>query len=114
MAWSFTATMAYDLHPQTDPDAAKLVRAELAGRRWLDRIDGQKLPANMVWMKRPWDEGVTTDEVQAACAQDLFRAVAAVAAMGRRVLLQRVFVQVTGSGSFGLVPVPGSEADKAR
>src|SRR5690349_10641272 len=114
MAWSFIATMAYDLHPQSDPDAAKLVRAELAGRRWLDRVDGQKLPANMVWMKRPWEEGVTTDAVQAACAQDLFRAVAAAAATGRRVLLQRVFVQVTGSGSFGLVPVPGSDGEKAR
>src|SRR5690348_3799611 len=99
MAFSFIATMAYDLHPQTDPDAAKLLRAELVGRRWLDRCEGEKMPANMVWMKRPWDATQTTDTVQAACAQDLWKAVAAVAAMGRKIMVTRAWVQVTGSGT---------------
>jgi hypothetical protein len=103
---SFIATMAYELHPQTDADAAKLLRAELVGRRWQDRYEGEKMPANTVWMKRKAEPHHSTDDVQAACAQDLFKAVAAVAGMGRKIMLLRVWVQVTGAGTFGLVPIP--------
>jgi hypothetical protein len=99
-------TMAYELAPQTEPDAAKLLRAELAGRRWLDRHEGERMPAHTVWMKRTLPPGQTTDDLQATAAQDLRTAVAAVAGMGRRIGLARVFVQVTGAGSFGVVPPP--------
>ena len=46
----FMVTMVYELHPQTEADAAKLLRAELVGRRWQDRYDGEKMPANTLWI----------------------------------------------------------------
>ncbi len=79
----FLATLAYELHPQTEPDAAKLLRAELVGRRWQDRKDGQKMPANCLWMPRTGEPHHTTDDLYAACADNLYKAVAAVAGMGR-------------------------------
>src|SRR4051812_35012503 len=36
----FIATMSYELHNSTLPDARKLLRAELVGRRWQDRVRG--------------------------------------------------------------------------
>jgi hypothetical protein len=101
------ATMAYELSPQTEPDAVKLLRAELAGRRWLDRHEGERMPAHTVWMKRTIEPGQTTDDVQALAGAELRKAVAAVAATGRRIGLVRAFVQVTGAGSLGLVPISG-------
>ena len=85
---AFLATLAYELHPQTEPDAAKLLRAELVGRRWQDRYEGERMPANALWMRR---SGQTTDEVHTACAEDLHKAVAAVAGMGRRIALRRAW-----------------------
>jgi len=98
---AFLATLAYELHPQTEPDAAKLLRAELVGRRWQDRYEGERMPANALWMRR---SGATTDEVHAACAEDLHKAVAAVAAMGKRIVLLRAWLQVTGAGTWSLIP----------
>ncbi len=110
----FIATMTYELHKDTDPDAAKLLRAELCGRRWQDRHEGDKLPATMLWMPRHADAHLTVDEIQTKCAEELFRAVATVAAMGRKIMLLRVWVQVTAAGAFGLVPVPrGEDAPRA-
>ena len=58
--------------------AAKLLRAELVGRRWQDRQNGEKMPANCLWMARSAEPHHTTDDLHAACAEDLYRAVAAV------------------------------------
>jgi hypothetical protein len=103
-AMPFIATMAYELHPQTEPDAAKLLRAELVGRRWQDRQNGEKMPANCLWMARSAEPHHTTDDLHAACAEDLYRAVAAVSGMGKKIALLRAWVQVTGSGTHGLIP----------
>jgi hypothetical protein len=101
---AFVATLAYELHAQTDPDAAKLLRAELAGRRWQDRYEGERMPANTLWMKRSGEPHHTTDDLHAACVEDLYKSVAAVAGMGRKIVLLRAWVQVTGSGTYGVVP----------
>jgi hypothetical protein len=98
---AFIATLAYELHPQTEPDAARLFRAELVGRRWQDRFEGDKMPANALWIRK---SGGTTDDVHAACGDDLHKALAAVAGMGRKIALLRAWVQVTGAGTYGLVP----------
>lgn len=99
----FFATMVYELSKATEPDAAKLLRAELVGRRWLDRYEGARMPSNAVWMKRSVEPTQSTDDAQAACVTDLRKAVAAVAATGRSITLVRAWVQVTGSGSMGVV-----------
>ena len=103
---TFIATMSYELTPITPPDARKLLRAELVGRRWQDRRDGALLPANTVWGKRSAAPEHTTDDVHEACARDLFAAVAAVTAMGREITLVRAWVQVSGAGTHGLVSIP--------
>jgi hypothetical protein len=105
MAFAFTATLVYELHPQTEPDAARLLRAELVGRRWQDRYEGQRMPATALWSRRTPEQNQTTDDIHALCAADLQKAVAAVAGMGKRIALVRAFIQVTGTGTFGLVPV---------
>jgi hypothetical protein len=109
---SFIATLSYELHPATEPDAAKLLRAELVGRRWQDRHEGLKMPANTVWIRRSAEPHQTTDDLHAACAQDLHKAVAAVVATGRKIALLRAWVQVAGAGTCGLVPAspPKTEA----
>ena len=106
----FLATLAYELHPQTEPDAAKLLRAELVGRRWQDRLDGEKMPANCLWMPRTGEPHHTTDDLHAACVDDVYKAVAAVAGMGKKIALLRAWVQVTGSGTHGLIPGRRPEA----
>jgi hypothetical protein len=103
---TFIATMSYELTPATAPDARKLLRAELVGRRWQDRRDGALMPANTLWIKRAADPEHTTDDVHEACARDLFAAAAAVAAMGREIAVVRAWVQVSGAGTYGLVPMP--------
>ena len=105
MARYFIATLSYELHPDTAPDARKLLRAELVGRRWLDRFQEQRMPANTLWIRRSAEERETVDDVQAACAEDLRRAAAAVAAMGRKITVTRAWVQVSGAGTYGLVSV---------
>ncbi len=102
---AFTATLVYELHPQTDADAARLFRAELVGRRWQDRFQGDKMPAHSLWIQRGTE--TNTDDAHAACAEDVRRAVATVAGMGKKIALLRAWVQVTGSGTFGLVAVAG-------
>jgi hypothetical protein len=103
---TFIATMTYELTPATAPDSRKLLRAELVGRRWQDRCEGALMPANTVWIKRAAEPEHTTDDVHEACARDLFSAVAAVAKMGREIAVVRAWVQVSGAGTYGLVPMP--------
>jgi hypothetical protein len=109
---TFIATMGYELSPTTSDEAKKLLRAELVGRRWLDRADGARMPASVVWANRVAPEEHTTDDVHEACGADLRAAVAAVARMGKPIALVRAWVQVSGAGTYGLVrpegPAPGA------
>src|SRR5438874_782328 len=107
---TFIATMVYELHSATEPDARKLLRAELVGRRWQERQDGVLLPANAVWIRRSADPEHTTDDAHRACAEDLFKAVSAVLATGRKIALLRAWVQVSGAGTFGVVEIPRAPA----
>jgi hypothetical protein len=104
MTW-FVATVSYELHPDTPRDAQKLLQAELVGRRWHDKSDGLKMPANTLWARKSGEPGHTTDDVHEACGRDLHAAVAAVAATGRFIQLRAAWVQVSGAGTYGLVPV---------
>jgi hypothetical protein len=102
---TFFATMSYELHPSTEPDARKLLRAELVGRRWQDRYEGAPMPANTVWIQRSVEARYTVDDVHTGCARDLNAAVAAVAKTGRAIRLVRAWVQVSGAGTYGPVKV---------
>jgi hypothetical protein len=106
----FIATMSYELHPTTEPDARKLLRAELVGRRWKDRWEGFLMPANTVWIKRSAGPKESTDDLHAACSRELHAAVAAVAATGRKISLVRAWVHVSGSGTYGPVPTDAQPA----
>lgn len=99
---SFIATMVYELHPDTPPDARKLLRAQLVGRRWQDRCEGALMPSTAVWIRRSAEDHETTDDLHAACARDLHAAAAAVAATGRPIKVMRVWIQVSGAGTYGL------------
>lgn len=110
----FTATMSYELHPSTEPDARKLLRAELVGRRWQDRWEGSLMPAGTVWIRRSAEEDQNVDDVHAACGRDLQAAVAAVARTGRPIRLIRAWVQVTGAGTIGLLTMEPSAAPGDR
>ena len=102
----FIATMSYELHPSTEANTRKLLRAELVGRRWKDRSeDGALMPAGTVWIRRSAGPGETTDHLHAACGRDLHDAVAAVAGMGRNITLLRAWVQVTGAGTYGPIKI---------
>lgn len=102
----FIATLTYELHPSTESDAKKLLRAELVGRRWQDRCNGVPMPANTVWAKRTIGKDETTDTLQARCAHELYDAIASVARTGRAIALKSAWVHVSGSGTYGLVAVP--------
>jgi len=100
---TFFATMIYELDPATEPDARKLLRAELVGRRWQDRSDDDLMPANSVWIRRTAAEHETTNDVHRACGEDLKNALVAVEKTGRKIALKRAWVQVAGAGTYGLV-----------
>src|SRR5829696_8208162 len=103
---TFFATLVYELDANTDPDARKLLRAEMVGRRWLDKIDGRPLPSTALWMRRAAGPDDTTDDVHRACGADLLEAVASVQKRGATVQVRRAWVQVTGAGTYGLVALP--------
>ena len=102
---TFIVTMSYDLDPATPPDARKFLRAELVGRRWEDRCQGALLPSHTVWGRRGAAAHETCDDVHAACGRDLQDAVAAVAKTGRSIALVRAWIQVSGAGTYGPVPL---------
>ncbi|AUX47659.1 hypothetical protein SOCE26_091810 [Sorangium cellulosum] len=106
---SFIATMVYDLHPDTPLESRKLLRAHLVGRRWQDRHDGAPMPQSAVWIRRSAEDDQTTDDLHAACARDLREAAAAVAQAGRPIQVMRVWIQVSGAGTYGLArPAPAA------
>ena len=96
--------MVYELHQDTASDARKLLRAQLVGRRWLDRSGDAAMPATALWIRRSAEDDSTTDDVHADCARDLHAAIAAVAQTGRPIHLLRAWIQVSGAGSYGLAP----------
>lgn len=103
MARTFFATLSYELHPTTTPEARKLFRAELCGRRWNDRHKGALMPSSTVWIARPAAEEDTTDEVHVACVKDLRDAAQAVLRTGRPLKVVRAWLHISGGGSFSLV-----------
>jgi hypothetical protein len=101
---SFYATLVYDLAPETPPEARKLLRAELAGRRWESKHRGRLTPSNTMWMKRSAGPQETTDHLHRACCRELEEAVAAVARRNLPIRLLRAWVHVSGAGTFGPIP----------
>ncbi len=110
---AFIATLVYELDPTTPPEAQKLLRAELVGRRYNDRYEGKRLPANAVWIRRTAGDGETVDDLKARCGEELAAAVAAVARAGLAIRLVRAWAQVSGAGTYGLVEVPSPAATAA-
>ncbi len=102
MHMAFIATVVYELDPTTPPESRKLLRAELAGRRYNDRWEGKLMPSNAVWIRRTAEPHETVDHLQKKCTAELQSAVAAVAKTGLAIALLRAWVQVTGAGAFGL------------
>jgi hypothetical protein len=100
----FIATMTYELSPETPSDARKLLRAELVGRRWQDRVKDQRMPRHTVWIKRSAEENQTTNDLHDKCAEELREAARAVARSGRPIRVLRAFIQVAGGGTHGLTP----------
>lgn len=99
----FFATLAYELDPAASPDAHKLVRAELVGRRYNDRFEGKRMPAGCVWIRRSAEPGENVDHLVQRSRNELNAAVRAVRKMGFAVRLVRGWVQVSGAGSYGLI-----------
>lgn len=99
---TFFVTMSYELHPKTPPEARKLLRAELVGRRWNDRHKAALMPSNTVWISRSVGKDDTTDEVHAACTRDLREAVESVARKGLSIQLVRAWLHISGGGGWGL------------
>src|SRR5262245_52162048 len=102
MANTFYATMSYELHPATPPEARKLLRAELVGRKWNDRHKTALLPSSTLWIARAVGDDDTTDEVHATCVRDLREAVAAVASKGLPIQLVRAWLHISGGGAWSL------------
>jgi hypothetical protein len=99
----FFATLVYELDPLTPPDARKLLRAELVGRRWNERFDGHLMPAGALWIRRTAEAGETVDHLKAKCVRELYDAVQSVARTGRVIKLVRGWVQIAGAGTWGLI-----------
>lgn len=105
---AFIATLTYELDPGVSPDARKLLRAELCGRRWQDRWEGRLMPAGCLWIRRTAGPGETVDDLKLACERELMEAAAAVEATGRPTRVRRAWVQVAGAGTWGLLGVERS------
>ncbi len=101
---TFYVSMVYDLSSDTPADAAQLLRAELVGRRWHDRVRNRRMPRSAVWIDRKVGDELTTDDVHRLAAEELRDAARAVAATGRPIQVLRAFIQVAGGGTYGLAP----------
>jgi hypothetical protein len=99
---SFIASISWDCSSDTPQQARQLLRAELVGRRWKDRCNERPMPQNSLWSRRSSQGEQTTDDIHAACADDLSAAAAAVRRMGIPCRVVRAFIQVMGGGTFGL------------
>lgn len=99
---TFFVSMAYDLSPETTAEARMLLRAELVGRRWHDRVRDRLMPKGCVWIDRKVADDQTTDDVHTLSAADLRDAAHAVAQTGRPIKVLRAWIQVAGAGTYGL------------
>lgn len=99
------ATLTYEVDPSSAPEAVKLLRAELVGRRWHDRSHDERLPFGTLFIRRNATEHEIVDDVHAACAAELRDAVLAVRATGRALSVRRAWIHVSGGGMVGLVHV---------
>ncbi len=99
---TFAATLSYELTPTTPPEARKLLRAELVGRKWNDRYKAALMPPSTLWIIRSVGDDDTTDEVHAACVRDLREAVAAVERRGLPIQVVRAWLHIPGGGSWSL------------
>jgi hypothetical protein len=97
----FVCTMSYELGPETPEPTAKLLRAELCGRRWRDRVDERLLPRNTLWIERSAEDHENTGHLHDACSRDLKTAAEAVRKMGFPLKVLRAWIQVSGGGTFG-------------
>jgi len=102
MKRTFHVTLSYELHPTTAPDARKLLRAELVGRKWNDRHKAALMPSNTVWSNRTAGDEDTTDEVHVACIRELREAAQAVVRTGRPVQVVRAWLHISGGGALYL------------
>ncbi len=102
MKRTFTVTLSYELHPTTPPEARKLLRAELVGRKWNDRHRAALMPSNTLWITRAVGDDDTTDEVHVASVRDLREAAQAVARTGRPIQIVRAWLHISGGGAFSL------------
>jgi hypothetical protein len=100
----FIATMSYELSADTSPDARKLLRAELVGRRWKDMVRDRRMPRQTLWIQRSAEDDQTTSDLHDLCADELRAAARAVRASGRSIRVLRAFIQVAGGGTHGLAP----------
>lgn len=105
---SFFATLSYELDPLTAPDARKLLKAELAGRRYNDRHHGQLLPVDTVWIRRTSEPSENVDDLMKKCGAELLEALASVRRTGRKIELIRAWIQISGAGTYGLVMPDGT------
>lgn len=102
MKRSFVVTLSYELTPATPPEARKLLRAELVGRRWNDRHKAALMPSSTVWCTRSMGDDDTTDEVHAMCVAELRDAARAVARTGRPIGIVRAWLHISGGGAMSL------------
>jgi hypothetical protein len=98
----FVVTLSYELGGETPPEAHKLLRAELCGRRWRDRCKDRPMPRGTLWMERTVDDDATTSTVHDVCASDLRTSAAAVARAGLPLRVVRAWLHVSGGGTYGL------------
>jgi hypothetical protein len=98
----FFATLVYELDPLTAPPLRKLLRAELAGRRWNDRFDGHLMPDCTFWIRREAGPDEDVNQLKDRCVRELYDSVQAVCAK-HPIKLIRAWVQISGAGTWGLV-----------
>jgi hypothetical protein len=105
----FVTTLVYELHPQTDPKAAKLFRAELVGRRYKEQWEGQPLPRTALWIRHTLEAEETVDHLRERVGRDVRAATLAVRRVGLALEITSAWVHVMGGGTFGLVALDAPE-----
>jgi hypothetical protein len=116
---SFICSLTYELGGDTSEQAKKLLRAELVGRGYKDRLKERALPRNAVWTLRPLGENETADDLHDKCTRDLRLASMSVRANGHPITILRAWIHVSGGGTYGLAgedafrdSPPGGDATK--
>ncbi len=98
----FVCSMSYELARDSADEARKLLRAELVGRRWQDKVGDRPLPSGTVWIHRSAGDDDTTNQVHDACTRDLKSAAEAVRKTGLELKVLRAWIHVSGGGTYGL------------